>query len=92
MTTKSDPQKAEEQGQVAEADYVQPAASVHQYRAAVAEEYGQWVAVAPIDFDNARAYNVGDPVPVSNVAAYKYDERGLVAKAGTKAAEQASQG
>lgn len=92
MTTKPDTQKAEEQGQVAEADYVEPLSAVHEYRAAVAQEYGQFVAIAPIDFDNARAYNVGDPVPAGNVARYKYDQRGLVAKTGTKAADEATRG
>jgi hypothetical protein len=80
--------KAAEQGVVAEQDYLAPEGdAVAQHRAKVTHEYGQFVAVAPIDFGNARAYNVGDPVPASNVSAYGYLERGLVAKVGTKAAE-----
>lgn len=60
------------------------------YREAQLEEYGQWVAKGPIYVGNARAYNEGDPVPASNVEAYKYDEMGLVVKATTKAGEEAA--
>lgn len=36
-------------------------------------EYGTWVADEPIDSDSgARAYNVGDPVPISNVVLHEY--------------------
>lgn len=87
MTEKQD--KAVEQGVVAEQDRLssEHTDTVRAYREAVAHEYGQFVAIEPIDFGNARAYNVGDPVPASNVAAYGYLERGVVAKVGTKAAE-----
>ena len=81
--------KAEMQGSLAESRYIQPVSAVEEYRAAAAQEYGQYVAVEAIDFDGARAYNVGDPVPVTNVEAYHYVERGLVAKVGTKAAQDA---
>lgn len=37
-------------------------------------EYGTYVALGPIDIDGARAFNAGDPVPVSHVA------RGVVAE------------
>lgn len=37
-------------------------------------EYGRWVAVRAIDIDGARAFNPGDPVPVSHV------ERDVVSK------------
>jgi hypothetical protein len=37
------------------------------HRAALAAEYGKWVAVEPIDIGGARAFNVGDPVPVGHV-------------------------
>ena len=52
-------------------------------------EYGTWVAVAAIDHGVVRAYNIGDPVPASNVVAHGYDTDGLVAKRGTKAANAA---
>jgi hypothetical protein len=52
------------------------------------KEYGEYVAVAQISFNGALAYNVGDPVPVSNVNRYKYDEQGLVQKVGSKAAQE----
>lgn len=59
-----------------------------QHLAAQEKEYGTYVATAVITFDGARAFNPGDPVPVSHVKAYRYDEAGLVAKRGTKAAEK----
>lgn len=46
-----------------------------------AKEYGTYVAVEPIDVDGARAYNAGDPVPVSNVERHGYLKAGLVEKA-----------
>lgn len=49
-------------------------AAAEELRQAQAKEYGQWVAVEPIDIGGARAFNPGDPVPVSHV------ERGVVAK------------
>lgn len=42
------------------------------YRQAQAVEYGTYVANKPITIAGARAFNVGDPVPVSHV------ERGVV--------------
>ncbi len=38
----------------------------------------QYVAVVPIVHNGVRAYNVGYPVPVSNVEKYGYLEQGLV--------------
>ena len=57
-------------------------------RQAQSKEYGTYVATVAIDIGTARAFNVGDPVPVSHV------ERGVVssdqvAKTTTKAAERA---
>ena len=43
-------------------------------------------ATAPIYGGTALYYNVGDQVPATNVKLHKYDELGLVAKEGTKAA------
>ncbi len=59
-----------------------------EYRQALGEEYGQYVAVVDININGARAFNVGDPVPVSHV------ERGVVesdqvSKRTTKAAQAA---
>ena len=48
--------------------------------AAQATEYGTYVAVSPIDVDGVRAYNTGDPVPLSNVKAHGYHNLGLVEK------------
>lgn len=51
-------------------------------------EYGTWVAVQPIQFNGVLAYLPGEPVPVSNVARYGYDQAGLVAKQTTKAGQE----
>lgn len=58
-------------------------------RKAQADEWGQFVAVAPIDYDGVRAYNTGDPVPATNVRLHGYEAAGLVAKTSTKAAAAA---
>lgn len=50
-------------------------------------EYGTYVAVSPISFNGVPAYNIGDPVPVSNVEKYGYEKDGLVAKINSKAAQ-----
>lgn len=60
---------------------------VKAFRAEAGAEWGQYVAVSPISFNGARAFNAGDPVPASNVKAHKYDEQGLVAKVSSKAAQ-----
>jgi hypothetical protein len=57
---------------------------------ATVKEYGEYVAVAPIEMsiNGPRAFNPGDPVPASTVKAHpEWVEDKLVAKAGTKAAE-----
>jgi len=41
-------------------------------------EWGTFVATQAIDFNGARAYNTGDPVPVSNVRQYDYEQLGWV--------------
>lgn len=53
-------------------------------RQAQLEEYGQWVAKAPIMFGNALAYDTGHPVPASNVESYGYDKQGLVERVASK--------
>lgn len=42
------------------------------------KEYGTFVATQPINVGTARAYNEGDPVPVSNVEAHGYEKLGWV--------------
>lgn len=37
------------------------------HAAAIAAEYGTYVAVAPIFLNGARAFNAGDPVPAGHV-------------------------
>jgi hypothetical protein len=64
-------------------------ATVADLREAQAREYGQYVALGPIDIDGGRAFNEGDPVPASHV------ERGVVredqvAKITTKAGRAAA--
>lgn len=64
-------------------------ASAEELREAQRKEYSVYVALGPIDIDGARAFNVGDPVPVSHV------DRGVVredqvAKRSTKAGQSAA--
>lgn len=56
--------------------------------AAQEQEWGTYVAVQPIAFNGVPAYNVGDPVPVSNVQRYGYEADGSVAKVGSAAAQK----
>jgi len=51
---------------------------VEDYLAARAVEYGTYVATQTIYYNGVGAYNVGYPVPVSNVEKYGYLEQGLV--------------
>jgi hypothetical protein len=53
-----------------------------QYDAAVAEEYGQYVANVPIYHGGSLAYNTGHAVPASNVERHGYLGSGQVRKAG----------
>lgn len=50
-----------------------------------------FVATKTIRHGWATAYQPGDPVPEENVKAHGYDKQGLVAKAGTKAADEATE-
>ena len=68
------------------AEVVDAPGTAEERRTQVVREYGQWVALEPIDHGGARAYNVGDPVPAGNVSRWGYDKTGRVAKAGTKEA------
>jgi len=52
---------------------------------AQAVEYGTYVAVVDIEFEGARAYNVGHPVPVSNVEQHGYLDKGWVREVGAPA-------
>lgn len=62
-----------------------------QYREALGAEWGTYVATVPIDIDGVRAFNVGDPVPVSHVerdnAPVRADQ---VSKTTTKAGREAA--
>lgn len=63
--------------------------TVAEAQAAIEHEYGTYVATSTIYIGGARAFNVGDPVPVSHV------ERNIVtdaqvAKASTKAGRVAA--
>lgn len=53
-------------------------------RNAQIKEYGVYVAVEQIYVGNALAYDVGHPVPASNVELHGYADAGLVAKRTTK--------
>lgn len=54
--------------------------SPEDFAARQAVEYGTYVATEAIFYNGARAFNPGDPVPVSHVEQYGYDEQGLVEK------------
>lgn len=45
-----------------------------EYQAAVAKEYGEWVAAEDIYAGTALAYTRGMPVPISNVELHGYDK------------------
>jgi len=57
------------------------------YAATAVAEYGIYVAAQTIYYNGARAYNAGDPVPVSNVEQHGYLERGLVRRVDEPAPE-----
>lgn len=63
---------------------------VEDLRKAQQKEYGTYVAVEPIDYEGVRAYNVGDPVPVSNVEKHGYLESNSVKKVEAEPAKEAS--
>lgn len=52
------------------------------HRRAIAQEYGQYVAVEQITVDGALAFDVGHPVPVSHVEKYDLLATGAVQRAG----------
>ena len=58
-------------------------------QAAIESEYGTYVAVETIFIDGARAFNVGDPVPVSHVSRQDVAAE-QVAKTNTKAGREAA--
>jgi hypothetical protein len=66
-----------------------PDLTAEQYREAQRAEYGTYVANVAIDIDGARAFNVGDPVPVSHINNGVVDE-GQVSKLTTKAGRTAA--
>lgn len=67
-----------------------PEQTVEDYLKAQKEEWGTYVAVAPIDIHGARAFNVGDPVPASHVTGGVVSAD-VVAKSTTKAAQAATE-
>lgn len=64
-------------------------ATAEDVRKALAEEYGTYVAVAPININGVRAFNAGDPVPSTHVSRGVVDE-GQVARITTKAGRAAA--
>lgn len=66
--------------------------TAEQYAEGVRKEYSMYVATGPIDINGARAFNVGDPVPVSHVDGDNPTVRSdQVAKTSTKAGQSAVQ-
>jgi hypothetical protein len=82
------PQPTAPEGPVADIDpllaaTLSPEALAH--RKEQLADWGEWVAVQDIVHPpNVLAYAAGSPVPASNVAKWKYDEMGLVAKRSSK--------
>lgn len=66
-----------------------PEQSLEEYRKAQEAEWGTYVATVPIDIHGGRAFNAGDPVPVSHVnnSVVREDQ---VAKTTTKAGRAAA--
>jgi len=88
--TPTTPQAAQQAAKQAYAEQgVQPVLTGQDHRKAIADEYGAWVATQQIYVGSALAYNVGDPVPATNVQAFGYDKNNLVAKAPTVAGSEA---
>lgn len=55
------------------------------------EEWGQWEAIEQIEHGGALAYDVGHPVPHSNVVRHEYDKQGLVKRVRPAAKRQRRQ-
>lgn len=68
--------------------------TVEEYKAAQQAEWGQYVAAEAIDIGGARAFNAGDPVPVSHVKAGAVDKSQVktTAKAEAEAAKTEKKG
>lgn len=64
-------------------------AEANEHLRAVAKEYGEWTAIAPIYLGSALAFATGTQVPIQHVEKFKLDEQGLVARVNTKAAKRA---
>lgn len=60
-----------------------PPQTVVELRKAQAHEYGQYVARVPININGGRAFNPGDPVPVSHVKSGVVDKSQVEAAAVT---------
>jgi len=69
-----------------------PTAEVDARRKEQLKEYGTWVATGDITVGNALAFTAGHPVPAGHVERFGWDKENppLVAKAGTKAANEAA--
>lgn len=61
--------------------------SLEEYRRQLAAEWGTYVASEAIDIHGARAFNVGDPVPLSHVENGVVGENQVV-KTATKAGQK----
>ena len=61
-----------------------------EHQARIAAEYGTYVALQAIDINGGRAFNTGDPVPVSHVESGVVS-KDVVARKDTKAAKAATE-
>ena len=57
------------------------------YAAAQEEEWGTYVAAYDYAHNGTPTYRQGDPIAVTNVKRYKYDESGLAVKIATKSGQ-----
>jgi hypothetical protein len=67
---------------------VQPTTAA-EHQARIDAEYGTYVAIQAIDINGGRAFNAGDPVPVSHVESGVVSAD-VVAKTTTKAGREAA--
>jgi hypothetical protein len=59
-------------------------AAAEEHRQKIADEYGQFVAVADIHYQGSLAYTKGMSVPAANVARHGYLKAGLVRRVDEK--------
>lgn len=67
------------------------AAETEKYAQEQEQEYGTYIAAMNIKLDGSLAYRKGDPIPVSNVKKYGYEDNGLAVKVANQAGQKVVQ-